>query len=365
MRQRAVDAGLDRASRSSPTDKQPSIAAFGAASSVGAMTDSWERQDGYQCRLAITVSPVSLSSYGGLDGSTVSFSSFILPLIRPPLAVLPTDPRLIVPVFAVSESETLLPLTDPNSTPTSGVATRTELARHADATFESVTGRTKAEVQLPIANQQQLHHPTATARQPHSAAQSEQSDLSQRKRKRDPSPSPARLAAHASTADAAEPPTDDKRRVKQAKLTELVAPVRLTALSPIDELTPRSGRLVSAGRVTRASTSPAAARSRSRERSTSRGRAFDREHNPPVSSLHMPEHTERAWAARKRRLQRQQVEAGLDDEGDDTDTLERLIYPTPFTQLRRQQRRFVVRMTNEKNRMQGQPAQSVGGFRST
>ena len=323
--------------------------------------DGWDRQDGYRRQLAITVSPVALSGYGGVDGSTVSFSSFLQPLMRPPFAVLPADRNVLVPMFAVSESESLLPLTDPTSTPTSGVATRLELARHADATFESVTGKTKAEVLLPTAAQQHQH--TATAGDAQLAAQLDQPDVGQRKRRRDPSPAPA-VAPH----DIDDKVTEDKRRAKQSKVTDAVALVHSMSLSPIDELTPRNGRQESTGKHFKPAKSSSALRTRprgqSRERSASRARAFEREHNPPVSHLHMPEHSERAWSARKRRLQQQQVDDDIDDEDDDTDTLEQLVYPSAFTLLRRQRRRFITRMTCERNRMHGQSTQSLRPLRA-
>ena len=207
--------------------------------------DSWDRQDGYHRQLAITVSPVDLGSVGGLEGATLSFSSFIRPLVAPPLAVLPADPQLLVPVFAISESESLLPLTNPNSTPTSGVATRLELARHADATFESVTGKSASEVHVPIANQPQTQRQAATARL-------EQAEAPQRKRRREVSPSAARAANPSFTADSA---AEDKRRAKHARLADTLAPMQLPS---IDELTPRSGRLVSGGMLSsKSSTSPA------------------------------------------------------------------------------------------------------------
>ena len=305
--------------------------------------DSWDRQDGYHRHLAITVSPVSLSSRGGLDGATLSFSSFLRPLVTPPLALLPADPQLLVPVFAISESESLLPLTNPNSTPTNGVATRLELSRHADATFESVTGKSASEVHVPVINQPQTLRQAATAKL-------DQADALQRKRRRDVSPSAARSANHTFPADSV---TDDKRRAKHPKLADTLAPMQLPS---IDELTPRSGRLVSGGMLSsKSSTSPAPLpRSQSRERSRSRARTFDREHNPAVSHLAMPEHTERAWAARKRRLHQQQVKASKDDDDDDTESLEQLVYPSAFTLIRRQRRHFTTRMRNEHKYMHGQ-----------
>ena len=361
MRARGADVSFERSSRSSQPLEALLPVKGGPAPLVDPLLDGWDRQDGYHRQLAITVSPMALSSYGGMDGSSVSFSSFLVPLVRPPFAVLPADPQLLVPMFAISESESLLPLTDPTSTPTSGVATRLELARHADATFESVTGKTKAEVQLPPAlAQPTMHHAALSTKQSHSASQLEQSDMPQRKRRRTPSPSPARPAAvpYVSTDFMA----DDRRRAKHSKLNDALTPTHSSALSSIDELTPRNGRHVSAGKATSPATSPSAALSRprgqSRERSSSRARAFEREHNPPVSSLHMPEHTERAWAGRKRHLQQEQLAADVDSD-DDTDTLEQLVYPTAFTLLRRQRRRFILRMTAERNRMHGQHACST------
>ena len=362
MRKPEVDAAIQRSSRSSPAAAdQPKLPVADATANPAGLLDGWDRQDGYHRQLAITVSPASLSSYGGLDGSTVSFSSFILPLVRRPFAELPADNKLLVPIFAISESETLLPLTDPSSTPTSGVATRTELARHADATFESVTGKTKAEVQLPAPPQPQLHGHTTAAKQLQPAHQLlEQPDSNQRKRRRESSPAPGPPDAHGAASDGADSLVDDRRRPKQAKV-ETAAHMRPTALSPIDELTPRNGRHVSAaGRASKPAFSPAPVSSqpcsRSRDRSASRSRAFDREHNPLVAHLPMPEHTERAWAARRRRLQQEHIEAGHeDDEDDDTDSLEQLIYPTPFTLIRRQRKHFAARMTNEWNRTEGQP----------
>ena len=357
MRRRGVDASTERSSRSSPVEELRPIAVTGPTLPDTTLVDGWDRQDGYRRQLVITVSPVALSSHGGLDGSTLSFSSFVRPLVRSPYSVLPTDTRVIVPIFAVSESETLLPLTDPTSTPTSGVATRTELARHADATFESVTGKSKADVQLPVSAQLQSHHHIAAIKHSQHAAQLEQFEHIQRKRKRDPSPAPSQPAVGTLPVAPADLAADNKRRTKVLRLNEAPSLMHSTSLSTIDELTPRNGRHMSPARkVVKRATSPSASlpdRTRSRERSSSRARAFAREHNPPVSHLHMPEHTERAWAARKRRLEQQQLEEGV-DEDDDTDTLEQLVYPTPFALLRRQRRRFVTRMTVERNRMHGQ-----------